>query len=91
MKPDSRTNWQMRQISRAISRAKPSAASSRIKISGFVMSARPMVSICCSPQLMVLALLFTLFFKPESSVAFAARSLIATKSVALRSQLKAWG
>ena len=39
----------MRQISRAISGARPSVASSRISTSGLVISARPMVSICCSP------------------------------------------
>lgn len=49
--PESRITAQMRQISRAISGASPSVASSRMSRSGLVISARPMVSICCSPPL----------------------------------------
>ena len=40
---------QIRQISLAMRGAKPSVASSKMRTSGLVIKARPMVSICCSP------------------------------------------
>jgi hypothetical protein len=47
--PLARISRTMRQISLAISGARPSVASSRISSDGLVSSARPIVSICCSP------------------------------------------
>jgi hypothetical protein len=47
--PSPRISPTMRQISFAIIGARPSVASSRISSDGLVSSARPIVSICCSP------------------------------------------
>ena len=47
--PVARISPMIRQISRTISGASPSVASSRISTSGLVDNARPIASICCSP------------------------------------------
>lgn len=47
--PLDRISRMIDQISLAMSGASPSVASSSINRSGLVISARPMVTICCSP------------------------------------------
>ena len=47
--------WIAAQISWRTTGARPSVASSRIRSRGFVISARPIASICCSPPERVLA------------------------------------